>query len=61
MANAHSRNLYIRNDPYEASDAVFGVKDSLLVDLQIVTDIEVATKYGVKPSTKFISYDFVLV
>ncbi|KAI7976983.1 hypothetical protein EIK77_002493, partial [Talaromyces pinophilus] len=30
-------SLYIRNDPYETSDAVFGVKNSLIVELDKVT------------------------
>jgi len=53
--------LYLRDDPYETSDAVFGVKDSLLVDLQEVTDPKMAEKYDVKLGTKLITYDFVLV
>jgi hypothetical protein len=52
--------LYLRNDPYETSDAVFGVKESLLVDLGTVS-AEQAQKYGVKEGTKLITYDFVLV
>ena len=52
--------LYLRGDPYETSDAVFGVKESLLIDLGTV-DAEMAETYGVKEGTKLISYDFVLV
>jgi hypothetical protein len=52
--------LYLRKDPYETSDAVFGVKESLLVDLGKVT-AEQAEKYGVKEGGKLITYDFVLV
>lgn len=52
--------LYLRGDPYETSDAVFGVKDSLLIDLGTV-DAEMARKYDVKEGTKLMSYDFVLV
>lgn len=52
--------LYLRGDPYETSDAVFGVKESLLIDLGTV-DGEMAKKYDVKEGTKLISYDFVLV
>ena len=51
--------LYPRGDPYESSDPVFGVKESLIVDLGIV-DAEVATKYGVKEGMKLLHYDFVL-
>jgi hypothetical protein len=53
--------LYPRGDPYETSDPVFGVKESLVVDLSTVEDEEVATKYGVKVGTKLLTYDFVLL
>ncbi|KAI9689990.1 MAG: hypothetical protein M1822_009872 [Bathelium mastoideum] len=52
--------LYLRNDPYETSDAVFGVKESLLVDLQKVNK-EQAQKYDVSAGTWLITYDFVLI
>jgi hypothetical protein len=52
--------LYIRNDPYETSDAVFGVKQSLIVDF-VPADAETAKKYGVKEGTKLLRHDFVLV
>ena len=54
------RALYLRGDPYETSDAVFGVKESLLIDLGAVNS-EQASKYGVKEDSKLISYDFILV
>ena len=52
--------LYIRGDPYETSDAVFGVKNSLIVDVHKV-DAEMAKKYGVKEGSFLIKHDFVLV
>jgi hypothetical protein len=52
--------LYLRGDPYETSDAVFGVKESLLVDLHTVTSSQ-ATTYGVAEGSKLLTYDFVLV
>lgn len=52
--------LYLRGDPYETSDAVFGVKESLLIDLGTVS-AEQASKYDVKEGSKLISYNFVLV
>lgn len=52
--------LYLRGDPYETSDAVFGVKESLLVDVGSV-DAGMAKKYDVKEGTRLMSYDFVLV
>lgn len=54
--------LYLRGDPYERSDAVFGVKESLVVDLGNVSDVEgLAEKHGVAPSSKLMQYEFVLV
>ena len=52
--------MYLRGDPYETSDAVFGVKNSLLIDVGTVTSEQVK-KYGMKEGDKLISYDFVLV
>ena len=41
---------------------MFGVKESLIVSLKTVSDIEgLAAKYNVAPSTKLMSYDFVLL
>lgn len=39
---------------------MFGVKESLLIDLGTV-NAEQAAKYGVKENSKLISYNFVLV
>ncbi|KAF1974805.1 aromatic compound dioxygenase [Bimuria novae-zelandiae CBS 107.79] len=52
--------LYLRGDPYETSDAVFGVKESLIVDLGTV-NAEQAKKYDIKEGSKLLTYDFVLV
>jgi hypothetical protein len=54
------RSLYLRGDPYETSDAVFGVKETLLVSLGTV-NAEQAKKYDIKEGSKLITYDFVLV
>lgn len=51
----------MRNSPYESSDAVFGVKNSLVVDAKRLEDPAVAEKYGVKIGSTLIEYDFVLV
>ncbi|KAH7116332.1 dioxygenase [Dactylonectria macrodidyma] len=51
--------LYLRGDPYETSDAVFGVKESLVVDLDRV-DKATAEKYGVEEGIWLLTYDFVL-
>lgn len=52
--------LYLRGDPYETSDAVFGVKQSLVVDLH-PADEETARRYDVEPGTLTLKYDIVLV
>lgn len=61
IADVRFRALYLRNDPYETSDAVFGVKESLVVDLQRVTDETMAKKYDVELGCSLLTYDFVLV
>jgi hypothetical protein len=55
-----SRALYVRGSDYETSDAVFGVKESLIVSLDTVT-AEQAKEYDVKEGSKLLKYDFVLV
>jgi protocatechuate 3,4-dioxygenase beta subunit len=52
--------LYIRDDPYVSTDAVFGVKKSLLVDVGKVEDTSIAKKYDVDEQDWLIKYDFVL-
>ncbi|KAI2622083.1 dioxygenase [Xylaria nigripes] len=51
--------LYIRGDPYETSDAVFGVKKSLIVEPQKI-DKATAQQYGVAEGTWVLKQDFVL-
>jgi len=61
LVSSHSSSaLYLRGDPYETSDAVLGVKQSLVISLH-PADEETAKKYGVKPGTLTLKYDFVLV
>lgn len=55
------RALYVKNDPYESTDAVFGVKNSLIVEVLEIDDEEQASRYGVEIGTALIRYDFVLV
>ena len=43
-----------------SSDAVFGVKKSLIVDL-VPADAETARRYGVQEGTATLRHDFVLV
>lgn len=41
---------------------MFGVKESLIIALKNVSDVEgLVEKHGVDPSTKLMKYDFVLV
>jgi hypothetical protein len=54
-----SSALYLRGDPYETSDAVFGVKQSLVIDLAKV-DKETAKEYGAEEGTWLLKHDFVL-
>lgn len=54
------RALYLKHDPYETSDAVFGVKNSLITELGKVS-AEQAKKYDVKEGSALMTYDFVLV
>ena len=49
----------MRGDPYEKTDAVFGVKQSLIVDLEPVDEVT-AVKYGVEPESKVLRQEFVL-
>jgi hypothetical protein len=51
--------LYARGDPFETSDAVFGVKSSLIVDIKSVESEEMAQKYGVAKGDWLIDWDFV--
>ncbi|KAL6880909.1 aromatic compound dioxygenase [Trichoderma novae-zelandiae] len=51
--------LFIRGDEYETSDVVFGVKTSLVVDLDKV-DEETAAKHGVPEGTLLLRHKFVL-
>lgn len=55
--------LFMRDDPYLTSDAVFGVKTSLVVDLETVTDTATTKSRGfaqAKPH-KLLKRDFILV
>ncbi|KAK9459736.1 Intradiol ring-cleavage dioxygenase [Lipomyces oligophaga] len=54
-------SLYIRGDAYETTDAVFGVKSSLIVDLEHISDEDLAQEYELSPEDWLLEYDFVLV
>ncbi|KAI1110365.1 dioxygenase [Nemania sp. NC0429] len=52
-------SLYMRGDPYETSDAVFGVKKSLIVEPQKI-DSAAAKQYNVAEGSWILRHDFVL-
>ncbi|EON99012.1 putative hydroxyquinol -dioxygenase protein [Phaeoacremonium minimum UCRPA7] len=52
--------LYLRGDPYETSDAVFGVKKSLVIDLDKV-DKALAEEHDIPEGSWLLKHDFVLV
>ncbi|KAI0837924.1 dioxygenase [Hypoxylon sp. FL0890] len=51
--------LYVRGDPYETSDAVFGVKQSLIIDIDKV-DAATAKEYDFPEGALLLKHDFVL-
>lgn len=52
--------LFDRNDGYIASDVVFGVKESLVVDFTRIGDPDLARRFGMSPDDWLLEYDFVL-
>nr|XP_031860273.1 uncharacterized protein CI109_004157 [Kwoniella shandongensis]KAA5527345.1 hypothetical protein CI109_004157 [Kwoniella shandongensis] len=55
-------SLYFKGDMFLTSDAVFGVKSSLVVDPKLITDKAEAKKWGFKHSPFYmVEKDFVLV
>jgi catechol 1,2-dioxygenase len=54
-------HIFDPDDPYINSDAVFGVKESLLARFDRVNDPERAVTYGFSSSFWEVSHDFVLV
>jgi protocatechuate 3,4-dioxygenase beta subunit len=53
-------HLFVKGDEYLDSDAVFGVKDSLILDFILQNDLEKAKKMGFKTPFYEVSYDFIL-
>ncbi|OTB01848.1 hypothetical protein M426DRAFT_210824 [Hypoxylon sp. CI-4A] len=51
--------LYVRGDPYETTDAVFGVKQSLIIDIDKV-DPATAKEYNFPEGGSLLKYEFVL-
>jgi len=54
-------HLFVAGDPYLDSDAVFGVKDSLIVPFVRRDDPETAAARGLRNPYYTVEYDFVLV
>jgi hydroxyquinol 1,2-dioxygenase len=62
-APGHERlvtHLFVSGDPYLDSDAVFAVKDALVVDCARVESAQEAVKYQVEAPFYRLQYDFVL-
>lgn len=57
---AVTTHLFVRSDPYLASDAVFATRDSLVVDFVRSTSADEAARYGVRAPFSLVAYDFVL-
>ena len=53
-------HLFVRGDPYLTSDAVFGVKEALIIDFDEHDDPAAAAKHGVGNPFFTANYDFVL-
>lgn len=53
-------HLFVKGDPYLDSDAVFGTKDSLVVDFVLRDSPEEAAQYHISAPFYKVEYDFVL-
>ena len=53
-------HIFLEGDPYLESDAVFGVKDSLVVDFTRNESADTAAHLGVRAPFYEVAYDFVL-
>ena len=53
-------HLFVKGDPYLDSDAVFGTKDSLVVDFIQHNSPEEAAPYHIPPPFYKVEYDFIL-
>ena len=52
--------LFVGDDAYIDTDAVFGVREPLLVDFRRMESAEEAAAYGVKEGYALVTYDFAL-
>ena len=53
-------HIFVKGDEYLESDAVFGVKDSLVIDFIRRDSQEDAVRYGVPAPFYLVEYDFAL-
>jgi protocatechuate 3,4-dioxygenase beta subunit len=53
-------HLFVKGDPYLESDAVFGVKDSLVLDFKLNDSREAMKAYGFAIPFCDAEYDFIL-
>ncbi len=53
-------HIFPEDDPYLDSDAVFGVKDSLILPFELIDDAEAAARHGVANPFWAVEADFVL-
>jgi protocatechuate 3,4-dioxygenase beta subunit len=63
-ADGHRRlttHIFVANSPYQSSDAVFAVKDTLVVDFPQVDDPETARRYRVGMPFRMAEFDIVVV
>lgn len=58
---AVTTHVFVRGDEYLDSDAVFGVKESLIIDFQDHDDVAEARRQGVANPFATASFDFVLM
>jgi protocatechuate 3,4-dioxygenase beta subunit len=63
-ADGHRRlttHIFVADSPYQSSDAVFAVKDTLVVDFPQVDDPETARRYQVGMPFRMAEFDIVVV
>jgi hydroxyquinol 1,2-dioxygenase len=54
-------HLFSDEDPYLDSDAVFALKDELIVRFEKSTDVDIAAQFGLPEEFRVLDFDFVLV
>ena len=54
-------HLFVDDDPYLDADAVFALKDELVVSFEHSTDERLRTEFGLPDEFRTLDFDFVLV